>query len=151
MAGVAERVERKLRRACRIGDIELPGDFVLPSYDGYGLANVSPTVLKHFGAKIETPGLADEVVGKHLNGVKKVVVVLLEAHRRPGTGPSDPVAPSIRSIDAPDLRLPFDYCGCALYTAHRSATDQSWDYGIPNVSPGPGCAGEHDSAEPRVR
>ncbi len=79
MAGVAERVERKLRRACRIGDIELPGDFVLPSYDGYGLANVSPTVLKHFGAKIETPGLADEVVGKHLNGVKKVVVVLLDA------------------------------------------------------------------------
>ena len=79
MAGVAERVERKLRRSRRIGDIELPGDFVLPSYDGYGLANVSPTVLKHFGAKIETPGLADEVVGKHLNGVKKVVVVLLDA------------------------------------------------------------------------
>ena len=79
MAGVADRVEKKLRANRELGGITLPEDTVLPSYDGYGLANVSPTVLKHFGGKIDTPGLADEVVGNKLDGVKKVVVVLLDA------------------------------------------------------------------------
>ena len=79
MAGVAERVEKKLREKRTIGDVELPESFVLPSYDGYGLANISPTILHHFGAKVDTPGLADEVVGPHLDGSRKVVHILLDA------------------------------------------------------------------------
>lgn len=79
MAGVADRIEKKLRRRREVAGIELPDEMVLPSYDGYGLANVSPTVLRHFGVKIDTPGLSDEVVGPHLDGARKVVVVLLDA------------------------------------------------------------------------
>ena len=79
MAGVAERVEKRIRECRTIGDVKLPSEFVLPSYDGYGLANVSPTILKHFGVSIPTPGLAEDVIGPHLDGSKKVVVILLDA------------------------------------------------------------------------
>ena len=79
MAGVAGRVERHVRKNRQLGDISLPEDFVLPSYDGYGLANVSPTVLRHFGVATPTPVLADEVIGNKLEGSRQVVVVLLDA------------------------------------------------------------------------
>lgn len=79
MAGVAERVEKKVRRRRVIGEVGLPDDFVVPSYDGYGLANVSPTILRHFGARTDVPGLADDVVGSYLDGAKRVVTILLDA------------------------------------------------------------------------
>ena len=79
MAGVADRVESRLRKSNRLGDIELPKDFVLPSYEGYGLANVSPMILEHFGVATTTKGLADEVVGPHLRDSRRVVVILLDA------------------------------------------------------------------------
>ena len=79
MAGVADRVEKRLRARTRLGEIELPSNFVLPSYDGGGLANISPTILKHFGVSIPTPGLSEEAVGSSLGGSKRVVVILLDA------------------------------------------------------------------------
>jgi hypothetical protein len=79
MAGVADRVESRIRKPCRLGDVDLPKDFVLPSYDGHGLVNVSPTVLSHFGVSTATPILAKDAIGNYLDGSRQVVVVLLDA------------------------------------------------------------------------
>lgn len=58
----------------------MPDEFVWPAYDGYSLANVTPTVLRHFGiGGIQSPGLADEVVGHELDGAEKLVIMLVDA------------------------------------------------------------------------
>ena len=50
-------------KAGGLGDTPLPGEFVVLAYEGYSLANVAPTVLRHFGiGGIKTPPLASEPV-----------------------------------------------------------------------------------------
>jgi hypothetical protein len=134
MAGVADRVERKLRRRNRIGDVELPEDFVMPSYEGYGLANLSPTLLRHFGASIPTAGLAEEVVGPHLDGSRRVVVILLDAcgylllKRIVEAEPDHPIRSLIRSGRVSPLTSVFpSTTAVALSTLHT---------GLPPISHG---------------
>lgn len=76
----AQRILRRLRQHARIANEALPDEFVWPAYDGYSLANVAPTVLRHFGVgEIRSPGLAEEVVGGELAGAEKLVVTLVDA------------------------------------------------------------------------
>lgn len=80
MNPIAQRILRRLRQPARIGDAALPDEFVWPAYDGYSLANVAPTVLRHFGVGgIRSPGLAEAVVGGELAGAEKLVVTLVDA------------------------------------------------------------------------
>lgn len=56
-----------------------PG-LVAPRYDGWGIANVAPTILKIFGIGDEHPTLPDEVLPPALlAGVRRVVVLIVDA------------------------------------------------------------------------
>ena len=69
MNPVANDVLKRLRRPGRLGETPWPDEFIWPAYDGYSVANVAPTVLRHFGiGGVGAPGLADEVVGARTGG-----------------------------------------------------------------------------------
>ena len=56
-----------------------PG-FVAPRYDGRGIANVAPTILRTFGVADDHPGLAETVLpSAMLEGVRRVVVLIVDA------------------------------------------------------------------------
>ena len=125
MAGVAERVESRIRKSKRLGDIDLPQNFVLPSYEGYGLANVSPTILNHFGVSSSAAPLAEEIVGPHLAGCRQVVVILLDAcgylllQRVLAKEPDHPIRSLIRSGRMTPLTSVFpSTTAVALSTLH---------------------------------
>lgn len=80
MNPIVQGILKRLRQPGSIAKATLPDEFVWPAYDGYSLANVAPTVLRHFGVGgIRSPGLADEVVGGELVGAEKLVVTLVDA------------------------------------------------------------------------
>ena len=80
MNPIAQGILKRLRQPGSIAKAALPDEFVWPAYDGYSLANVAPTVLRHFGVGgIRSPGLAEEVVGGELVGAEKLVVTLVDA------------------------------------------------------------------------
>ena len=80
MNPVANDVLKRLRRPGRLGETPWPAEFIWPAYDGYSVANVAPTVLRHFGiGGVSSPGLADEVVGRELAGARKLVITLVDA------------------------------------------------------------------------
>lgn len=56
-----------------------PG-FVAPRYDGWGIANVAPTILRAFGVADEHPGLDSAVLPPALlDGVRRIVVLIVDA------------------------------------------------------------------------
>ncbi len=76
----ARRILKRLQRPGRLGETPWPDEFIWPAYDGYSVANVAPTVLRHFGiGGVGSPELADEVVGRELAGANKLVVALIDA------------------------------------------------------------------------
>ena len=80
MNRVAQQILRRIRRPRVLAGETLPADIVLPAYDGYSLANLPATVLRHFG--VEGPQavpLAGDVTGDHLEGARKLVVLLVDA------------------------------------------------------------------------
>lgn len=80
MNPVANDVLKRLRRPGRLGETPWPDEFIWPAYDGYSVANVAPTVLRHFGiGGVSSPGLADEVVGRELAGARKLAIALVDA------------------------------------------------------------------------
>ena len=80
MNPIAQRILKRLQRTASIGDATLPDEFVWPAYDGYSLANVASTVLRHFGiGGTGAPGLAEEVLGGELDGAEKLVITLVDA------------------------------------------------------------------------
>ena len=80
MNPIAQQILKRLQRPGSIGDTPLPDEFVWPAYDGYSVANVAPTVLRHFGiGAVRSPGLATEVVGGELEGAGKLVIALVDA------------------------------------------------------------------------
>ena len=80
MNSVAYGVLKQLRRPGKLGDAPWPDEFVWPAYDGYSVANVAPTVLRHFGiGVVNGEPLAAEVVGDELDGAGKLVVALVDA------------------------------------------------------------------------
>ncbi len=80
MNPVANDVLKRLRRPGRLGETPWPAEFIWPAYDGYSVANVAPTVLRHFGiGGVSSPGLADEVVGRELAGARKLAIALVDA------------------------------------------------------------------------
>lgn len=78
MASVERHCLKRIRASKTVAREPLPTNFVRPNYEGFGLANVSPTVLKHFGIDAGA-GLDDVVLGDRLKGAKKVVVLLVDA------------------------------------------------------------------------
>ena len=80
MNPIAQQILKRLQRSGSIGDTPLPDEFVWPAYNGYSVANVAPTVLRHFGiGAVRSPGLAAEVVGGELEGAGKLVIALVDA------------------------------------------------------------------------
>ena len=80
MNPISTQILKRLRRSGSIGDAPLPDEFVWPAYDGYSVANVAPTVLRHFGiGGVRSPALAAEVVGGELEGAGKLVIMLADA------------------------------------------------------------------------
>ena len=79
MTVLETRSLKKIRAARTVAGNVLPDNFVRPAYDGYSLANVANTVMKHFGVAHPGAPLADDVVGDGLKGAKKVVVLLVDA------------------------------------------------------------------------
>ncbi len=80
MNPISQRILKRLRRPARIGNVPLPDELVWPAYDGYSLANVAPTVLRHFGiGGARSPELAEEVLGGVLKGAQKLVITLVDA------------------------------------------------------------------------
>jgi hypothetical protein len=76
----AADILKHLRSPRSLTGIDLPSNFVLPNYDGYGLSNVPASVLDHFGAGgTGTPPLAADAIGDTLKGCRKVVVLLVDA------------------------------------------------------------------------
>ena len=60
-SAVSENLETL--KAGSLGGTPLPDEFVAPAYEGYSLANVAPTVVRHFGiGGIKTPPPAAEPV-----------------------------------------------------------------------------------------
>lgn len=80
MRNDAAPILKHVRSRHTLTGIDLPGNFVLPNYEGYGLVNLPATVLRHFGVKgVATPPLAADAIGDTLKGCKKVVVLLVDA------------------------------------------------------------------------
>src|SRR5690349_4984171 len=56
-----------------------PG-FVAPRYDGWGIANVAPSILRIFGIEDSHPGLDEAVLPPALlDGVRRIVVLIVDA------------------------------------------------------------------------
>ena len=80
MNPIAEQILKRLRPPGRLGEVPWPDEFIWPAYDGYSLANVAPTVLRHFGiGGVGSPGLAAGVVGGELAGANKLAIALVDA------------------------------------------------------------------------
>ena len=74
------KVLKRLRGERTIGKVNIPSDFILPNYSGYGLGNVPATILRHFGiTDISTPPLSEDIVGSGLKGARKIVILLVDA------------------------------------------------------------------------
>ena len=72
----AQRILDRIRGRRTLAGEALPDGLVLPAYDGYSLA----TVLAHFGVPgPPTAPLAPDVIGDELSGVKKFVILLVDA------------------------------------------------------------------------
>ena len=55
-------------------------DTVLPDYHGRGLANVVPTIARHFGLPTPLPPLAEQILPfARLQGVERIVTLLIDA------------------------------------------------------------------------
>ena len=62
------------------GLANLPADWVLPRYDGGGIANIGPTVLRHFGVETAEAPLADDALAPALlGGARTIVLLVLDA------------------------------------------------------------------------
>jgi predicted AlkP superfamily pyrophosphatase or phosphodiesterase len=58
----------------------LAAGFVAPRYDGWGIANVAPTMLRAFGVADEHPGLNEAVLPPAmLDGVRRIVCLIVDA------------------------------------------------------------------------
>ena len=62
------------------GLANLPADWVLPRYDGGGIANIGPTVLRHFGVETaEAPLAGGALAPALLGGARTIVLLVLDA------------------------------------------------------------------------
>jgi hypothetical protein len=59
---------------------ELPAGWVMPRYDGGGIANIGSTVLSHFGVEAPLPPLAAEALPPALiHGARTIILLVLDA------------------------------------------------------------------------
>lgn len=63
----------------RFPSLHLPADWVTPDYGGRSIVNVAATVARIFGAPISTPPLDPALTGDLLQGVRRVVFVVVDA------------------------------------------------------------------------
>ena len=156
MNPIAQQILKRLRRSGSIGDTPLPDEFVWPAYDGYSVANVAPTVLRHFGiGGVRSPGLAAEVVGGELEGAGKLVIMLADAlgyltltkvmESGPVPGFSDAGGP--REVRAAHVGFSIHHGGGAFVVSHGAASGRTWRRGLPDVPAGQGIRGEYDPVE----
>jgi hypothetical protein len=58
----------------------LPADWLLPRYEGGGIANIGPTILRHFGVETaEAPLASDALAPSLLDGARTIVLLVLDA------------------------------------------------------------------------
>ena len=77
----AQLIENQLRAGstARFPSLPLPADWVTPDYGGRSIVNVAATVARIFGAPISTPPLDPALTGDLLQGVRRVVFVVVDA------------------------------------------------------------------------
>ncbi|MGE5262580.1 MAG: alkaline phosphatase family protein, partial [Acidobacteriota bacterium] len=77
----AHLIETQLRAEspARFPSLPLPAEWVSPDYGGRSIVNVTATVARIFGAPISTPPLDPAMIGDLLEGVRRVVFVVVDA------------------------------------------------------------------------
>lgn len=79
---LADKVEKRIlsRTIKQIDQQVQPGEFVYPAYEELSLVNISATLLKLFGIRIPGhPALPDELVEGQTEGIRKVILFLVDA------------------------------------------------------------------------
>jgi hypothetical protein len=78
----ADKIEAHIRRQSikQINQYVQPGEFIYPAYKDLSLINISATLLKLFGIHIPGhPALPDELVEGQTEGIRKVILFLVDA------------------------------------------------------------------------
>ena len=79
---VAEKIEAQIRSHSlkQIDEYVQPGEFIYPAYKNLSLVNISASLLKIFGIRIPRHSpLPDELLGGQTEGIRKVIVLLVDA------------------------------------------------------------------------
>lgn len=78
---LAEDIEALIyaEREARFGALGLPPEFVAPNYGGRSIVNVPATIVSLFGGQLATPPLDARLVEPFAPGVKRVVLILVDA------------------------------------------------------------------------
>ncbi len=66
-------------RESRFASLHLPPQFVAPNYGGRSIVNVPASIVNIFGGRMSTPPLDAPILAPLANGVKRVVLVLVDA------------------------------------------------------------------------
>ncbi len=66
-------------RARCFGELDLPEEFVTPNYDGRSIVNVPASIVRMMGGEMPTPPLHPEILGALAEGVRRAVVVVIDA------------------------------------------------------------------------
>lgn len=69
----------RAERESRFGALYLPDDFIAPNYGGRSIVNVPASLAQILGARHPTPPLAADLLGDLPAGVRRVVLVIVDA------------------------------------------------------------------------
>jgi hypothetical protein len=77
----AERIEKQIRAesGARFEALNLPADWIAPNYGGRSIVNVPASITRIFGGHIPTAPLDPAITKKLAAGVKRVVLVVIDA------------------------------------------------------------------------
>ena len=78
---LADSIETKIRaeNKTRFGALNLPDEFIAPNYSGRSIVNLSASITKILGGKINTPSLDADILGQFPNGVRRIVYIIADA------------------------------------------------------------------------
>lgn len=69
----------RAERETRFGALHLPTDFIAPYYGGRSIVNVPASIAQVLGARHPTPPLAADLLGDLPSGVRRIVLVIVDA------------------------------------------------------------------------
>lgn len=78
---LAERIEKQIRAesGARFEALNLPADWIAPNYGGRSIVNVPTSIIQIFGGHISTAPLDPAITKKLAAGVKRIVLVVIDA------------------------------------------------------------------------